>query len=152
MQKFILQLIILSLLPILASAQRLVYNEKAPKIEADIIIGEKINKDLPIYIDFFVLNSPQNESQLEKLEKMAKIYHKQINFVVISKDEKDEIIDYFKDKNPSYTVMIDTEGETFQNYNIKFVPFSVMINKKGDFVWQGKNSSLSESIIKKVIK
>lgn len=153
MQKFILQLFILLILPLSSSAQRLVYNEKAPKMEAkDIIAGQKTIKDLPTYIDFFVLNSPQNEEQLEILEKAAKIYNQQINFLLISKDDRSELEIYFKDRDPSYTVMVDFEGKTFSNFDVKFIPFSVMIDRKGNFIWQGKNSTLSESIIRQVIK
>ncbi|MEG1635275.1 MAG: redoxin domain-containing protein [Rikenellaceae bacterium] len=153
MQKLILRVLLLLMLPIGANAQRLIYNERAPKIEGkEIITGAKAIKDRPTYIDFFVLDSPQNDEQLKMLEKISNIYNNQMNFILISKDSKEELMKFFEGKNPSYTVLLDLDGRTFKNYNIKFIPFSVLIDKKGVFIWQGKNSTITGSILDQVLK
>ncbi|MFI3322345.1 MAG: TlpA disulfide reductase family protein [Rikenellaceae bacterium] len=130
-------------------AQRLIYNKHIPHIEIESIIkGKPIEKGKAIYIDFFILNSDQNSRELAALESFAARYSDKVNFVLIVKDNKEDVESFFKEKPVSYSIYYDLEGSTFSSFGVKFVPLSVLSDKKGNFIWQGKSSSLSDEIIR----
>lgn len=132
------------------NAQKLVFNEKAPQINGDeYIIGSAIKKNVPSYINFFVLGNNSNEQDLAKMNEFAARYKDNVNFIVVANGDKDKIQDYFKDKKVSYVVLYDSKGKAFVDYGIKYVPIAIITDKRGYFVWQGKTSILTDEIISK---
>ncbi len=137
-------------------AQRLIHNQKAPDIIIkSAVVGERIPKGKPIYIDFFSINSSDNERQLLNLSNLARSYGEHIYFTIITNNGEAEIKEYFseyaKKNDVNFSVLVDDAGQTFSNYNIKFVPNAVLVDKKGRFVWQGKSSNIDEYTIRQVL-
>ena len=44
-------------------------------------------------------------------------------------------------------VAVDDEGETFEAYDVRYVPMTVLLDKKGIFVWQGRASQLTDDLL-----
>lgn len=147
-----LSVILFVAVPFWGSAQRLVYKEKVPQIVVtSLILGDVPMKAAPAYIDFFILGSPQNDKQIAALQEIASQFKYEVNFILITKDDVDKVKEYFQEKDVNFTVYHDEEGETFKNFGVKFVPFAVLVDKKGNFIWQGKNTTINENIIYQVL-
>ncbi|HIS33956.1 MAG TPA: TlpA family protein disulfide reductase [Candidatus Avirikenella pullistercoris] len=129
-------------------AQKLVYNEKAPQLQVSefIVPGQMLNNK-SLCIDFLVLDSQGVEEQLERLNDFAERYKGEISFIVVAKDDKEKVQNFFAGKNPAYMVAVDDEGETFEAYDVRYVPMTVLLDKKGIFVWQGRASQLTDDLL-----
>ena len=138
-------------------AQRLIYGEKAPDIVVrSILMGDAIPKGMPIYLDFFSVKSADNDRQMLSLSNLARAYNKQIYFAIITNDNEEDVVKYFteygKTNDVNFSILLDSDGSSFKNFNIKFVPSSILMNKKGNFIWQGKSSDIDERTINQVIQ
>lgn len=127
-----------------------IFGDKAPSIQIkEYIIDSRNYNGKATYIEFFKIDSPHSIAQLEHLERFAKKYRDVLNFIVLCNDSREIVDSYFNsgiDATP-YSVALDNEGRCFKQYRVDYVPTSILIDRKGDFVWQGRSSELTDITI-----
>ncbi len=141
----------LSLVAVLpAAAQRLTFNERAPQLQiTEYLFGEAPESGRTTYVEFFVPGTRTDDGYFETLETFAVRYKDRINFIVLAKGDKEAVKKFFADKKPSYRVAYDEQGKTFTDFNIQYLPTSVIIDSKGRFVWQGKATQLEDRLMER---
>ena len=152
MKKFLLILTALSLTGTAAMAQKLTIGERAAEIKSTRkmgtkqVAGEKIK-----VIEFFHCSNKQCAARLEELDRLAKKYDGTLEVTVVTRDPAEKAMPILKPESRSYQVVIDEDGKVFENYGVKYVPFAVLVDKKGKVIWFGNSSSLTEDMIKQAI-
>lgn len=136
-----------------AYAQRLVAGEKAPKLTVSrYIYGGPSDKGKPTLVEFFVSSGNQSRSQIETLTAFADKYRGKIDVVLVSGDDEQTTRSFFNGEAPRFTVAIDADGKSFADYGVQYVPFSVLVDGKGGYVWQGRSKSIPDNVITSVLR
>lgn len=154
MKRGILCMIVLLLAAVGGNAQKLIIGEKAPEIKvvewlggkAPVIVGKAM------FVDFFHSSNPQCVTSLDKINALHKSYGTKMNFIILSKEGMDKMISVVNGKGYGFFVGIDEGGKTFSGYDVRFVPFSVLIDTRGRLVWTGNVTTLSDDIVEKAMK
>lgn len=136
-----------------ASAQRLVAGEKAPKLTVSkYIYGGPTDKGRPVLVEFFVSSGSQSHSQIETLSAFADKYRGKIDVVLVSGDDEQTTRAFFSGEAPRFSVAIDAGGKSFADYGVRYVPFAVLADGRGGYVWQGRSKSIPENVIASVLR
>lgn len=153
MKKFVI-LTLLSFTTVLAlKAQKLVIGEKAPDLKVKEWLSEKPSGgNQAELIEFFHTSSKQCSSRLAILNATAQKYAGKLTVILVAKEPADKIRPAVSPGNKKFATAIDDAGKTFENYGVQFVPFSVLVDKKGKVVWFGNPSSLTDDTISKALK
>ncbi|RNC86740.1 MAG: TlpA family protein disulfide reductase [Winogradskyella sp.] len=89
-------------------------------------------------------------------KKMLTVLQKQHpkDFYVISlSDESASLVERYLSKRPSeLAIAVDDFGNTFNTYNIISRPQGVLLNAKGEKLWQGHPSDLSSQMVNRFLK
>lgn len=147
--KKLLILITVSLATVFAaSGQRLAIGEKAPSMR----VKEWLSPSAPAegkaqLIEFFHSSNKQCATRLGVLEDVAEKYSGKLNVIVIAKEPVEKVTPILDPASAAYYTALDEDGRTFADYGAQFVPFSVLVDKKGRIVWFGNPSSLDEKTI-----
>lgn len=152
MKKFVVLTLVAFTTVFALNAQKLVIGEKAPDIKVKEWLSEKPADDKAKLVEFFHTSSKQCSSRLSVLNSTAKKYSGKLSVVLIAKEPADKIRPAVSPANKNFATGIDDGSKTFDNYGAQFVPFSVLIDKKGRVVWFGNPSSLSDDTIEKALK
>lgn len=133
-------IIIFGFLSLDSFSQRLMLNEKAPKIDySDIFTGEKPTSDRPLYVEFISEHMPNLENHLIFLSNISKKNSDKIQFIVIYKGDSETLEKLLlKKQSIPYTVIIDKNGKIFDYYDVRYTPKSVVLDEQQKFIWQGK--------------
>ena len=74
-------------------------------------------------------------------------------YIVSLTQESPGIIDrFFKKHQTDLAVAIDYNGETFRKYNIQSLPQGVLLNAKGDVIWEGHPADLKSIDVNRFLK
>lgn len=139
--------------PRLSAQKRMGVGDKTPELRiARWIVGTAPAPGEAVYLDFFTSSNPRAREELSVLEGYALHYRGRIAFVVVTRDDPGETAAYFRGMNPSYAVGIDEEGKTFSGFGVLYVPFGVLIDAKGRFVWQGRTSRLTDEVLREAVR
>ncbi len=130
-----------------------VFGEKAPSISIEeFVIDNRAAAGKTTYIEFFKADSPHSISQLEHLARFASRYGAHLNFIVLSLDSREKLERLFQSHDIPYSVARDSGGKSFKQYSVEYTPTSILIDRKGNYVWRGRSSELSERTILNAIE
>lgn len=129
-------------------AQRLIYNDKAPHIDySNIVYGSAPSDKKFLILEFVTVSMPNLDNELKTIESLNT--KQNVEVVVVLKEERSVIEDFLKDKSYSFAILHDVTGDIFKTYDVRYVPKSVIINPKNDFIWQGKSSQITDDLFVK---
>ncbi|MDR2935736.1 MAG: thioredoxin family protein [Rikenellaceae bacterium] len=134
-------------------AQRLMIGEKAPDVKiAKWIGGSQPSGGKAQLVDFFHSTNDQCVASLSKLDALARQYSGKINFVIVGREDESKLSPLAVGKNYAFFFGLDDNGKTFTAYNVRFVPFSVLLDNRGQVVWMGNPSGLTDAILDDAVK
>ncbi|MCC8034475.1 MAG: redoxin domain-containing protein [Rikenellaceae bacterium] len=134
-----------------AGAQKLAIGEKAPELRiSEWLWGGPSDDSKARLIEFFHPGSSQCAARIGNISAIARKFSEELNVILISK-EPAESVRKVTGKDGTYFAAIDDGGKTFEAYSVRFVPFGVLIDRRGRVVWFGNPVSLTESQIKRLI-
>ena len=135
-----------------ASAQRLMIGEKTPDLKITEWMKNKPQSGKTMYIiEFAHTTSPPSMSRLQKLNNLTKA-KPEINVILLFKENKETVHNHIKHIDYEFFVALDDNGKTFSSYGVNFVPFSIIVDKKGNAIWFGNSELLTDNIITKALK
>ncbi|MCD8072427.1 MAG: hypothetical protein LUE10_04505, partial [Alistipes sp.] len=132
-------------------AQRLAIGEKAPEIRvSQWLWGAPSEEGKAKFIEFFHPGSSQYAGRITELRALADKFQAELCVILVSKEPAGSVTEV-TGKDGTYFAAIDEGGKTFEAYSVKFVPFSVLIDRRGRVAWFGNPASLSREEIKRLI-
>ncbi|MFV0541399.1 MAG: TlpA family protein disulfide reductase [Aestuariibaculum sp.] len=109
----------------------------------------RLNGNKLYFIDFWATWCKPCHIASKYLETLQKQYP--LNFYVLSlSQENKDIVKRFVEKHPTELAMaIDFDGETFKKYNVHSLPYGVLLNAKGEKLWEGHPAEFKPYLIGK---
>jgi len=79
-------------------------------------------------------------------------YPNDLHIISLTKENKELVEAFIPKHNLKLTVALDHEGETFTKYNVKSLPYGVLLNANGAIVWEGHPADLKANHIRKYLR
>lgn len=83
------------------------------------------------------LLQPKGAERLAQLDELAKSYGDRLAVIVVTREKNDAVISSLLGGNPSYRVGYDGDGSVFSAFSARYVPYSVIYDKRGRILWVG---------------
>lgn len=158
-------LIVLFLCSIISCSQNLESAQieegvKAPDFTLYDINGKKVTlsdfygKNV-VLLDFFASWSPSCIREIKVINSLNKQYQKKgLKILCIdSKESKEKATAIIKKYNIRYTLLLDKDGKISAKYNVRGVPYLILIDKKGTIRWVDYwMSKKAKALIEKLLK
>lgn len=111
--------------------------ENAEEESLESILKEKSEK--PAILSFWVSWNEESKEQLDILENVYKLLEEDVIFIGIHATSfdtvsKEEIQRYIREKNYSFPILLDEEGEQAQSYFVGSLPTTVLLDEKEETV------------------
>ena len=97
-----------------------------------------------ILVDFWATWCAPCVSATEQLEILQKHNTDKIYIISMSDEHASKIKPYLQKKPIQLMVCSDSDGYTFNKYNVKTRPYAVLFNLKGAVLWQGHPADLTQ--------
>lgn len=152
--KRIITLIVICLMataPVLA--QKIVIGSRMPDIRADKIewLTPAPPKGKAILIDFFSINNPSSVKEYSKLANIHKTLGSKLGIVIILAVESGNLRNKVAADGSRYIFGLDIDGDIFTLFGVRYLPFYMLFNAKGEMVWQGNISTLTTTEIEELL-
>lgn len=147
-----LSIIVLSLIMMstfVARGQQLVIGSKVPEFKGVEWKTSAPVSGKPMYVEFYQSTNATSQKLFPKL-KNVKDTNREISIVVLMREDNDATRALITEFGASYSFGYDPQGKIYDALGVRFVPFSMVIDAKGNLYWQGNLSNLSNETIKQV--
>lgn len=125
--------------------QNVAVGARAPRIEVSEWLTDKPSlKGKALLVEFFHSTNPACRERIELLNQLAANYKDVLNVVVVAREPREQIAEMMLHDYQHFYVAIDEQGEVFSRFEVRYVPFSVLADRKGVILWTG-NSALLDS-------
>ncbi len=150
--KRLLTMALLAILAIPLHAQRLVIGERVPDLNiTQWLNGAPVSDGKAVMVEFYHSSNPKGAERLAQLDELAKSYGDRLAVIVVTREKDDAVISSLLGGNPSYRVGYDGNGSVFSAFSARYVPYSVIYDKRGRILWVGNPSSLSAADVADII-
>lgn len=131
-----------------AYAQKLIVGERAPELKIrEWLTKSPSEENTPRLVEFFHSASKPSADRIPVLNELARKYKGKLLVVIIAREPREKVASLLADPNHPFYAGLDDAGKTFTAYNIRYLPFSVLIDAKGRTRWFGNSAHLTEEII-----
>ena len=131
-----------------AHAQKLIIGERAPELKIKEWLSKTPSEEnAPRLVEFFHSASKPSADRIPTLNELARKYKGKLLVVVIAREPREKVAPLLTGENALFHAGLDDSGKTFAAYNIRYLPFSVLIDAKGRTRWFGNSVHLTEEII-----
>lgn len=135
------------------AAQRLIIGERAPELKVERwLTSAPSTTNKAVMVEFFHSSNPQGTERLARLDELARNNKDKLTVVVVTRENDTVVTGRILEGNPSYYVGYDGEGTAFTSFEARYVPYSVIYDKRGRVLWVGNPSSLSNTEVEEIIK
>lgn len=150
--KYIISLLVLTAAFIgSAGAQKLVIGSRVPSIKGDKDVewlSSAPTKDKAMLIDFFSTDNPSCIKEYALLKPIIEQWEAELDIVIISQGDSPEFRSMVDADGGRYSFALDADGNVFAAYGVRYLPFYMLVNAKGEMIWQGNISTLQISKFK----
>lgn len=125
--------------------QYIAVGARAPRIEASEWLTDKPSlRGKALLVEFFHSTNPACRERIDQLNQLADNYKEVLNVVVVAREPREQIAEMMLHEYQHVYVAIDEPGSVFGQFEVRYVPFSVLADRKGVILWTG-NSALLDS-------
>lgn len=141
--KNLLTTLLVCLAALTAQAQKMVIGSKVPDLRGTQWHTQAPASQKPMLIEFY---NPENSSSARFFPKLAEIhsrYGDRIAIVVITRQNGPEIEKIIREHG-KFCIGRDADGKIYQNFNVQFLPYTILVNSKGELHWQGNLGNITD--------
>lgn len=145
MKKLIFLLALCLMLPA-ASAQKMVIGSKVPDFKGVQWQSSAPASGKPMIVEFY---NPDNSSSARFFPKLAEIkskYGNKLEVVVLI--QNGSTIGALN--TSGYAIGTDPDGKVYQNFNVQFLPYTILVSSKGELFWQGNLGNITDDVLQRV--
>ncbi len=89
----------------------------------------------------------------KQLESTQEIYKEDLTIISLTREPEPVVRRFIEKHHPGLMVALDDNGRTFDFYGVnQSLPWSVLLNQRGEVLWKGHPAELSNSLIEKFIR
>ena len=148
------KLILLSLLAFTFAqagfAQKLIIGSKTPDLKGVEWKTSAPQTGKATLIEFYQSTNESSSKLYLKLAKIASKYGGAIDIVVLTREDNATINSLVQQDGSRYSFGYDADGTVYDAYGVKFVPFTMLVDSKGNLLWQGNLSNITDQVLQKV--
>lgn len=141
-----------------ALAQKMVIGSRIPDFKevqwlTAAPAGPGSGQTAPMLIEFY---NPDNASSVRFFPKLADIRHKYgngasgVQIVVLVAQPGAAADKLRQDYGDRYYIGADPDGKVYQAFNVRFLPYTILVNSKGELYWQGNLGNIPDAVLQKV--
>lgn len=143
--------LLLAALPL--PAQRLVIGEKVPELKVEHWLSAAPSTgNKAVMVEFFHSSNPKSIERLARLDELARSNGENLTVIVLTREDAPAVTGRLLEGNPSYYAGYDASGTAFTSFEARYVPYSVIYDKRGRVLWVGNPSTLSNADVERIIK
>lgn len=137
-------------------AQADLRGKKMPTREVGtLILGTKPKFDKVTVIDLWATWCGPCIELMPEVDRWAKKYKGQIDFIGVSNEEADVVKAFFKEKKVSYAISSDPDQKIQEAFGVGGIPFVIVVSPDGIVRWQGipvdPRDPLTEAVLDKIV-
>lgn len=141
--------------PVALQAQHIVFGERVPEVKVHTWLrGQRPTTETKLtYIEFFDASNKACISSLAQLKALCDRSAGQMQLVVVARENADDLDELIgKYLAPNVSVALDADGKVFAAFEVRYVPFGVLIDTRRRALWMGNSLQLTPEIIVKSSK
>lgn len=139
--KNVVILLTLILSTTIAEAQKLVIGSKMPDLTGVQWLTKAPKSTKSIFLDFYQSTNSTCVANIDKIEKVISKQPK-LSVVIITRENNAAIKSLVNKYGSDYAIGYDPDGKIYSAFGVKFVPFSMIFDAKGEMAWQGNLNQL----------
>lgn len=139
--KNVVILLTLILSTTIAEAQKLVIGSKMPDLTGVQWLTKAPKSTKSIFLDFYQSTNSTCVANIDKIEKVISKQPK-LSVVIITRENNAAIKSLVNKYGADYAIGYDPDGKIYSAFGVKFVPFSMIFDAKGEMAWQGNLNQL----------
>lgn len=158
MKRLLILLILTALAAGEAFAQKMVIGSRIPDFKGVQWLtvapaGPGSSQTAPMLIEFY---NPDNASSVRFFPKLADVKSRHgngasgVQIVVLVAQSGPAADKLRQDYGDKYYIGVDPDGKVYQSFNVRFLPYTILVNSKGELYWQGNLGNLTDEVLRKV--
>lgn len=133
-------------------AQRVEVGSRAPLIGDVEWISDPLEASGKcLMVEFFHSSNKDSREHIDHLNALACDYRHQMDVLMLTREPSEQVAGMLLHEYQYFYVATDESGKLFRSFDVKHVPYAVIINPKGIIVWAGNPLTLSDAMLKKTL-
>lgn len=159
MKKILLLLLAAASLIGPALAQKLVIGSRIPDLKniqwhttAPPALTGGSDATRPMLIEFYDPGNPTSNRYFPRLADI-KTRHGNNNgllIVVLTRQSGPTIDQIVRSYGNDYYIGTDPDGKVYQTFNVQYLPYTILVNSKGELSWQGNLGNITDPVLQKI--
>ena len=135
-----------------AGAQRIAYRERTPRLKITRWLGDAEPAQAPYtYIEFIRSSSTPCVESCRKIKRYIDNTDRPMRVIFITQEQPGSVDRRIKDcMGPYIGIAIDESGRLFNEFNIQYVPFGVIVDSRRRAVWFGNPLTTDNAFLRKI--
>lgn len=104
------------------------------------------------YIDFWATYCGPCEFVSKQLNVLQRQYPNDLYVVSLTKENPNIVKDFLIRKPTNLAVAVDYQGSAFDMFEVKYMPYGVLFDGKGNVLWQGKAAEMDAKMIERFLR
>lgn len=135
-----------------ASAQVITVGARAPRLSnSEWLTDTPSLRGKALIVEFFHSTNDACQERIEPLNSLADTYKERLNVVVVAREPREQIAEMLLHDYQFFYVAIDEGGRVFKDFEVRYVPYSLLIDERGTILWTGNSALLDGKIIDKYL-
>lgn len=115
--------------------------------------GPGSGQTAPMLVEFY---DPDNATSARFFPKLADIRQKYgngdsgIQIVVLVARQGPAADKLLKESGDRYYIGTDPDGKVYQAFNVQFLPYTILVDTKGELYWQGNLGNITDAVLQKI--
>ena len=133
-------------------AQRVEVGSRAPHIADVEWISDPLEESGKVLMmEFFHSSNKDSREHIDHLNALACDHRHEMDVLVLTREPSEQVAGLLLHEYQYFYIGSDESGKVFRAFNVKHVPYAVIINTKGIIVWAGNPLTLTNQMLKKTL-
>ena len=133
-----------------AYGQKLVIGSEVPNLKEVKWQGAAPPNGKAMLIEFYQESNPTSRGFFSKLAPVKSNNGEKVSIVVLTRDSGAPLEKLVASYGDNYYIGLDDTGNTFTNFGVKYLPYTMLVDSKSKILWIGNLGNLQQSSIDKI--
>ena len=125
------------------SAQKVAIGSRAPRIERVEWLSDRPDMvGRAMLVEFFHSSNTICRSRIDYCNRLAAELTDSLTLVIVAREPEEQIAPLLFKEYQYYYIAVDSSGELCKSYGVPYVPYSVVVGRRGIVRWTGNSQTL----------